>query len=433
MIRKIYIDGFKSFSKFNFTINEGLNILVGPNGAGKTNLIQFLEFFSNLHHDSLSEVLSKFGGIGSIFQKVDENEFKNKITLKISGDIKKKKKKIFYQYSCSIYFSKKTNLLYFQKQKLEIKFGENSDWDLSIETKTKDSLKSDVIINKLDKRKFKSRFSSKTKYSEQEVGIKTWLSEKCHSNSIIELLVRVYFDNFFDILNDLYGGEIYNIIPSKVKESEDIAKYPQIKKDGSGLATTLYHLKNIKNKKSKSGVSLFPFFNRRDILKNSPETFERIIKNVKLANMSIEGIDVINDAFDNQLNVKININSESGKIALPLSSMSDGTSKWISLITAILTSESIFSIEEPENYLHPWMQAQILAIIREISTKNNKFVFLTTHSESLLNAAKPEEVVIISMENGKTIAKRIENIKLLKEEISETGFGIGHYYNSGAF
>jgi predicted ATPase len=100
------------------------------------------------------------------------------------------------------------------------------------------------------------------------------------------------------------------------------------------------------------------------------------------------------------------------------------------LITAILTSDTIFSIEEPENFLHPWMQAEIVNIMRNHmqEKKNEAFVLMTTHSESLLNHAKPEEIVIIDLSKGGTNARRISNVKAIKDEIANSGFGLGYFY-----
>jgi predicted ATPase len=78
------------------------------------------------------------------------------------------------------------------------------------------------------------------------------------------------------------------------------------------------------------------------------------------------------------------------------------------------------------------MQAEIANIMRNHITekKEHSFVLMTTHSESLLNHSEPNEIVLVDLENGKTIAKRIENIELIKDEISNSGFGLGHFYFS---
>jgi hypothetical protein len=56
---------------------------------------------------------------------------------------------------------------------------------------------------------------------------------------------------------------------------------------------------------------------------------------------------------------------------------------------------------------------------------------LTTHSETILNFLDPNEVVITTMEFSKTAAKRVENAEGLRENIRETGFGLGFFYVTG--
>jgi hypothetical protein len=57
---------------------------------------------------------------------------------------------------------------------------------------------------------------------------------------------------------------------------------------------------------------------------------------------------------------------------------------------------------------------------------------MTTHSESLLNEASPEEVILVWMDAGFTNARRVANSEELVDEINRTGFGLGYYYTTGA-
>ncbi len=165
-----------------------------------------------------------------------------------------------------------------------------------------------------------------------------------------------------------------------------------------------------------------------------PKTLDRIVAFLRLANSTIKHLSVENDPFSNKLIIKISISSGDYEAVLPLASMSDGTIKWLTLITAILTSKTIFSIEEPENFLHPWMQAEIVNIMRDHLSEKKlfSFVLMTTHSESLLNYAKPEELIIVTLEGGRTIANRVSNLRSVKKEISASGFGLGYFYFSNA-
>ena len=119
---------------------------------------------------------------------------------------------------------------------------------------------------------------------------------------------------------------------------------------------------------------------------------------------------------------------------LPFSLVSDGTAKWFALVTAILTTPSVFAIEEPENYLHPLMQKEIVNIVRSNFESSGKqsFALMTTHSETILNAIDPGDMILVHTEGGKTVAKRPTNADDIRNEIRSTGFGAGYYYIAGA-
>lgn len=446
MITKIEVNGFKSLSDFSLKLKQGLNILVGPNGSGKTNIVLFFEFLSQLTSNQVGHAVSAVGGAGSIFKKIGLNDYEKDIEFKIYGSKKiGSKKAIVYEYEAKITTSfEKDSIIYsFQRIKLRTasKFWNDPDsssysrpkWDLDILTRQSDS-KTVVEIKALDSKKFQARIFRHEKENQSiEKDIIDFIT---NSNPAIKNLISGLFpiadELAFYIHSDLVGGETFNVVPSKVKEQEDAATPPGIKKDGSGLATTLYAMKNSKTK--EPNLYRYHFYFERNERTYDPKTLQKIVSYLKLANNTIENLDVVNDPFNNKLLVKISIKTGEYTSVLPLSAMSDGTIKWLALITAILTSRTIFSIEEPENFLHPWMQAEIANIMREhLNDKDQEsFVLMTTHSESLLNHAEPEEVLLVDLTNGKTSARRIQNEDLIKDEISKSGFGLGHFYFSNA-
>jgi AAA15 family ATPase/GTPase len=439
MITKIKVTGFKSLTNFELTLKQGLNILVGPNGAGKTNIILFFEFLSHLVENQVGNALSHVGGAGSIFQKISRNTYADIISSQIYGSCKVNQKQyIVYEYSFGIKISFEKDNVFYSYQELKIShvntFMDSPEneaypkkWDLDIEFKIKEENKQDIIIKSFDKKKIKQTFLRFEKITDHNV--KELISNQSPNYySFLKCLFPIA-EYAHRIYVDLKGGETFNIIPSKVRELEDSATPPGVKKDGSGLATTLYAMKKSGIRKHYPNQHMFLFFEEPQKQYN-PATLEKIVSFLKLANSTIFSLDVDNDPFNNKLIVKINIKSGEYNAILPLSSMSDGTIKWLTLITAILTSDTIFSIEEPENFLHPWMQAEIVNIMRNHmqEKKNEAFVLMTTHSESLLNHAKPEEIVIIDLSKGGTNARRISNVKAIKEEIANSGFGLGYFY-----
>jgi predicted ATPase len=98
----------------------------------------------------------------------------------------------------------------------------------------------------------------------------------------------------------------------------------------------------------------------------------------------------------------------------------------------VLSNRTALAIEEPENFLHPYMQAEIIDMIRRRTKRQRMFALVTTHSETLLNAVEPAEVIVISRHDGVTLAARPSNTSDLAGEIRETGFGLGYFYVAGA-
>lgn len=452
MIKRIEVDGFKSLSNFSMDIRTGLNILVGPNGSGKTNIVQYFEFISNLLDHEISEAISKSGGAGSILKKIGEEDYKRDIHSKIIGmKSVEGEEKIHYSYEFNIRLSP-DNIIYYQFQRYEISKEIKRKKDkkksnkkiLDIIQNVDSDFNPDITVKYIDEEEYNKHnyghhHISKKKISESECKdeIKKDLKRiNLMSNSIIDSFIRLMNPDITMIIYiDLKGGDIFNIIPSEVKKAEDATRAPGIDKNGSGLAATLYAMKMGRSSEPhfRKLIRGFIFFNTKELDVYSGITLKKIIEYVKLANNTISDINVDNDPFNNSLNVKISIIDEKEKVAiLPLKQMSDGTIKWITLITAILTCQNIFSIEEPENYLHPWMQSEIVKILRN-NLKKESFILMTTHSESLLNSAKPEEIVVVSMKEGKTFARRDFNVKALKKEISNTGFGAGYFYFTGSF
>jgi len=446
MITKIEVDGFKSLADFQLKLNSGLNILVGPNGAGKTNIILFFEFLSQLVKSPITKAVSSVGGAGTIFKKIGPESYQDNIKFKIYGCHRESAKKfIVYEYDAIVKTPFEKDILYFSRQNIKIrtasKFWADPDakfytsaWDLDITYDNKEAKNEALKITSLDRRKFKGRFFLREKGSKSNFlkSIEEFVIGQNPSSMSIIYCLFPFFEISQGIMSDLIGGETFNVIPSKVKETEDAATPAEIKRDGSGLSTTLYAMKKSKPRAQLERRIYFDYDRPERTFK--PQTLEKVKSYLRLANNTIADLDIENDPFDNKLVVKISIETGDYKAVLPLSAMSDGTIKWLSLTTAILTSKTIFSIEEPENFLHPWMQAEIAQIMRDhISEKKSEsFVLMTTHSESLLNSSKPEEVIIVDLVDGKTSARRIENIRLIRDEISNSGFGLGHFYFSNS-
>ena len=93
-------------------------------------------------------------------------------------------------------------------------------------------------------------------------------------------------------------------------------------------------------------------------------------------------------------------------IEIDARSMSDGTLRFLAILTALLTRPegSQIVIEEIDNGLHPSRAALLVKILKEIGSKRNIDILLTTHNPALLDAFGPEIVpfVVVAHRDSET-------------------------------
>jgi predicted ATPase len=92
--------------------------------------------------------------------------------------------------------------------------------------------------------------------------------------------------------------------------------------------------------------------------------------------------------------------------------ISDGTYNILCLLTAIYQTDEpqFLCIEEPENGLNPYVIKELVKFFREQCKKENgHYIWLNTHSQTLVNQLQPEEIIIINKENGITVPRQIKD------------------------
>jgi len=104
-------------------------------------------------------------------------------------------------------------------------------------------------------------------------------------------------------------------------------------------------------------------------------------------------------------------------------SMSDGTLRFIAIMTALLTRPkgSQLVIEEIDNGLHPSRAELLVRMLREIGEKRKIDILITTHNPALLDALGPEIVPFVVVahrdsetgESKLTLLEDIENLPKL--------------------
>ena len=111
--------------------------------------------------------------------------------------------------------------------------------------------------------------------------------------------------------------------------------------------------------------------------------------------------------------IDLRIEEESG-ITIPASRLSDGTLRWLSLLTVLLHPDPppLVCIEEPELGLHPDMIQPLSELLLNASQRMQLIV--TTHSADLIDGLsdKPDSVIVCERSTGSSCLKRLNSTSL---------------------
>ncbi|WP_420828341.1 ATP-dependent nuclease [Devosia salina] len=90
---------------------------------------------------------------------------------------------------------------------------------------------------------------------------------------------------------------------------------------------------------------------------------------------------------------------------------------WLQLLTHVVRSpsSSILIVDEPELYLHPDVQRQLLSILRDIGPD----IILATHSTEIMSEADPSEILLI--DKKKKTAERIKDVEGVQSALDSVG------------
>lgn len=453
VITSIYVDGFRSLVRFHLSLRPGLNLLIGPNGSGKTNIISFLGFLADTVRFDLSQAVSNLGGSGAVFRKRGEKKYHSQIKARIQGKAKPDlayleatktsarsdtvpdNRTLYYEYSFTTQLSDDRESVFFARQTLRLHIGhlvsddfrQINTWDADVQlVGNADGSVSCTRAELTDSMLEELRpYRAPVDFSAQEEIAKKFVADDSLAFLIWDLVPRAMGVSVFD---DFGKGMIFNPHPSRIRLPEDSAKNPGIRPDGSGLYASILALK--RGRRITPSSYRFMRYRPLEVPFHPSIKLDRLLEFFRLAYPAMTSLTVTNDQFENTIRVRVALEGRD-KSQIPLAALSDGTLKWMAFVTAVFTNPSILAIEEPENFVHPFAQREAVRLARE-QLPEQSFLLMSSHSETILNSAEPEEVVVVTLNRGRTVAKRVRNPVRLRELIDKSGFGLGFYYLSGA-
>ena len=458
----IEINNYKSIIKTKVEIKEGLNILIGPNGAGKTNVLSSLKFLKDIILKGAGLAVAKAGGPSRVYNS-------NSRTLKfiISENIEQKtinRRRTDFQIKWTIQLAQKG------EEKIAAITKESVSLIGMINNKSVKAFNIDINRSNISKPKYQIFFNDKLdlgrnlldKYEDDHKNLKkSKLFEKLRTDlqtplnhlkkdkdrSLI-ILISFYDKNFGEFLFKFLRMNEFNIIPEQARKASEQLPYARMQSNGYGISEVIDAL----IKKSFRKVELSHSFDidtelplffisqflsrimrigrfRGDKRKNPLEdALTNIREKISAAVQPISDIGVEIDPTNGKRFVIFKTDNEK----FYPDQVSDGTIKWLCILASIyVDSSSVYLLEEPENFLHPWMQQKLVEIMREQSKLHNSIFLLTSHSSTVLNACYPEEIITVEATEKGTIADKIKNRSEVDEFLNNSNFRLGDLWVSG--
>lgn len=165
---------------------------------------------------------------------------------------------------------------------------------------------------------------------------------------------------------------------------------------------------------------------------NLEKVLKRILKSESDRNEIFEILELLIPGFKN-IEIKSEELSGSDHLLIyeqglnkPLSKrlISDGTYNIIAILVAIYQSSTpqFLCIEEPENGLNPKVVKLLVQLFRDKCKEKGHYIWLNTHSQTLVSELKSEEIILVDKVNGLTQIKQIAGIDLHGLKMDEALF-----------
>jgi predicted ATPase len=381
MLKKLILENWKSFRYAELPLDP-LTVLIGTNASGKSNVVEALEFLQRIANGENIEAAlagnktlpSIRGGVEGVARKPEtefiltiiiEGEYKNQDhTYRIKIQTNPALKVLLECIDTNTYEPDDQEILNFnytlQAELSEEKYHKNNEQKISeyIEGEPYDV----IVLTKGFKGSSLLLFNENNELEFQ----------RPHS------VANIVFSSLKNIL-------IFNPIPSKMRDFSRLSE--NIESDGSNIGGVLAALPDEQKIEVESNLSHY--------IKDLPEGDIKKVWAEPVGRLKTDAMLYCQEEWKPGEIIEIDARS-----------MSDGTLRFLAIVTALLTRPkgSQIVIEEIDNGLHPSRAALLVKILKEIGSKRNIDILLTTHNPALLDAFGPEIVpfVVVAHRDSET-------------------------------
>lgn len=349
-IKKLEISGFKSLNKLILHDVGKFGILAGANGSGKSNIFDALKFISLCITQGLNNALTSFGG----FEYIHCFRIRKESARTLKFYINVEENNISYEYSLTIVdMDSNPHMVEFIR-------ANNS---LLCERKKDGS----VLVYHIADYSIGDDTTNGTTYT------------KINYPSNLPIVNIVTGTPIYQLFINL---RLYRIDPVAAKNSSLLGWNSScLDVNGQNIAKVL------------------------DELKKDASFCEKLNDFMSLTVPGINTISTEKQALE--IRTVLAFKERGLSKRFPAHLISDGTIYLLCLFTAVLhpkCQKGITLIEEPERGINPKPIEELIALLRDQASEN-RFIFITTHNETVVRSANVQELVFAYKENGITKIK----------------------------
>ena len=379
MLKQLILENWKSFRYAALPIDP-LTVLIGTNSSGKSNVVEALEFLQRIVTGKDIEaalagdktLTSIRGGVEWAARK-PETQFILKVVVQGDDDITD------YIYSITVQTQPIIQIL-------------EEEINSQVDDKSSESLKiSNLIEIKNISNSGLVSFKDKKQNQKHNLLVLDGLiksgNENFESNIITEtpeiqeITKKIKLKNKIrTVIQTIENIFVINPLPSNMRDYSPLSE--KLESDASNIAGVLAALDYEQKTEVESTLSTYA----RNLLEGDIQK----VWAEKVGRFGTDAMLYCEELWKSGHSTEIDARS-----------MSDGTLRFIAILTALLTRPegSQIIIEEVDNGLHPSRLELLVRMLREIGKRRKIDILITTHNPALLDALGPEIVPFVVVAN----------------------------------
>ncbi len=469
MTARLTIRNYKSIRNAHIDLRPGLNILIGPNGSGKTCLLSALKFLRDVFRFGAARAFARQGGARRVFHRGQSDIYFSLSSTLSERTYRRRHIPCNFTWEATISQAGPEKIATIVYEKFEIA-GEYKNEQVplfSVRLDPPTENKPDTGLSLCSPQEFgRDLFSSwKMEYTGKKNRTALYEDFKRKIDPILVMLGDNRDRSCFpilasldDALYDIYSNFVlfneYNIVPDVARRASELLPFAQMASNGESVSEVIDALENKRyHKLEPMDYSEFDDQYKYGLFQNRYLFYPRwrfpypIIRQEKGDGRYIDALSNINAELAAAVKpisrVSVGIDNTTGRRFVQFISddastfypeeVSDGTVKWLCILVSLFVPFSkSYLLEEPENFLHPWMQQRLISIMREQAKRDGTIFLLSSHSSTILNSAYPEEILVVKHADDGTQISEISDIDAIKEVLEESSFHLGDLWVSGA-